>query len=256
MMNPLVSVIVPLYNYEKYIKWCLKSIFKQDYDNFEVIIINDCSTDNSVEVVNSFRRDFLTLLSSPVNSGYSFCKNLGIEAAKGDIITILDADDMMTKNSISVRVKALLKYNVDFIHAKAITIGPNTSLKQAYAIDPHKAIRGHARIHAQTVLYKKEIHRKFGLYDEKLRSRADKEMWCRLFGWNDQEKQKVSKKFINVDVAYYRHHPKSMMSMRRKNKKYNDEITMLLKQQYKLRKREGITKENTKFLGTLHAHGK
>jgi len=248
-MNPLVSVIVPLYNYEKYIKWCLKSIFKQDYDNLDVIVINDCSTDDSVKIVKSFARDYLTVLSSETNSGYSVCKNLGIAAAQGDIITVLDADDMMTKNSISSRVKALLKYDVDFIHAKAITVGPDVGLKQAYSINPKKAIRGHARIHAQTVLYKKDIHKRFGLYDEKLRSRADKEMWWRLFGTNDDDLQRVTKKFIDADVAYYRHHPKSMMNMRRRKTKYNDEVTRILKQQYELRKKEGITKENTKFLG-------
>jgi len=156
---------------------------------------------------------------------------------------------MMTKNSISSRVKALLKYDVDFIHAKAITVGSDVSLKQAYAINPKKATRGHARIHAQTVLYKKDVHNRFGLYDEKLRSRADKEMWWRLFGTNDDDLQRVTKKFIDVDVAYYRHHPKSMMNMRRRKTKYNDEVTSILKQQYELRKEEGITKENTKFLG-------
>ena len=247
-MNPLVSVIVPLYNYEKYIKWCIKSILKQDYDNFEVIVINDCSTDGSVEVINSFPRDFLTLLTTQTNSGYSVCKNIGISSAKGDIITVLDADDMMTQKSISSRVKALLKYDVDFIHAKAITVGPDVGLKQAYTIDPKKATRGHARIHAQTVLYKRDIHKKFGLYDENLRSRADKEMWCRLFGYNDNDEQKVAKKFIDYDVAYYRHHKKSMMQMRRKKPQYNDEVTRILKEQYELRKREGITRENTKFL--------
>jgi len=250
MGRPLVSVIVPLYNYEQYIKWCLKSILRQDYGNFEIIVINDCSTDNSVKIVKSLqdRADNITLLKTPVNSGYSVAKNIGITHSKGKIITVLDADDMMTEKSISRRVFGLLDYKVDFVHAKAINVEYNTSLKQAYKINHKNAVRGHARIHAQTVLYKKNIHRKFGLYDEKLRSRADKEMWWRLFGHNDNELQRVSKKFINIDAAYYRCHKKSMMSMRKKNKKYNDKVTRILNKQDKLRRREGITRKNTKFL--------
>jgi len=248
--NPLVSVIVPLYNYEQYIKWCLKSIFNQDYDNLEIIVIDDCSTDNSRNIVKSLqsKKDNLILLKTMKNSGYSVAKNIGIVKSKGEIITVLDADDMMTKESIACRVKALLKCGGDFIHANAIDIEHDTSLKQAYAIDPKNAVRSKARIHAQTVLYKKDIHRKFGLYDEKLRSRADKEMWWRLFGHSDKDEQKVNKKFLNMDVAYYRHHKKSMMQMRKKNKAYDDEVTKILYKQYKLRKRDGITQDNTRFL--------
>ena len=89
--NPLVSVVVTLYNYEKYIKDCLLSIKKQDYDNIEIIVVDDCSKDESVNVANSV--DDVKVIALTENKGYSFCKNVGIKSSKGEVIVLLDADD-------------------------------------------------------------------------------------------------------------------------------------------------------------------
>jgi len=110
--------------------------------------------------------------------------------------------------------------------------------------------RTKAKVHAQTVLMARWVHQKFGLYDEKLRSRSDKEMWWRLFGYGCEGPLLITKVFIKDDVAYYRQHKKSMMSMRRVNKRYDKEVTGLLNRQSKLRRTDGITKENTRFLET------
>ena len=111
MDRPLVSVIIPLFNYQKYIKWCLNSIIKQTYDNIEIIVINDCSTDNSVEVVKKIQSNVnnIILIELKKNSGYSVAKNEGIIVSKGEIITVLDADDMMTKKSIEKRERKLIE---------------------------------------------------------------------------------------------------------------------------------------------------
>jgi len=110
-----------------------------------------------------------------------------------------------------------------------------------------KAKRQNPRIHAQTVMLKREVHQKFGLYDENLRSRSDKEMWWRLFGKNDQCEFKVDKKFIKTDVAYYRWHNQSMMANRRKDPSLQKRLTAQLEAAYNMRQK-GITKENTRFL--------
>ena len=249
MIRPLVSVVVPLYNYAKYIKYCIKSILKQDYDNFELIVVDDCSTDDSCKVAKRYECDKVKILKMSKNSGYSAAKNEGIIVSKGEFITCLDADDMFTKNSISSRMNAIFEYGVPFVHANAINVYGDCSLKQAYAIPKKKITRTKARIHAQSVLMARWVHQKYGLYDEKLRARSDKEIWWRLFGkYDSNDNGKIKKVFIEKDVAYYRQHTKSMMSMRRKNKKYDKNIAKILHQQYELRKKEGITKENTRFL--------
>ena len=245
MSDPLVSVIVPLYNYRNYIRDCIQSIKNQDYLNYELFVIDDCSTDDSYEVVKSFQNEKIKVIKLDVNRGYSTAKNEAIIMSQGDLITCLDADDMMTKDSISVRVRALLENDSLFIHAMALTVSKKSTLKMCYGIVKGK--RQNPRIHAQTVMLKREVHQKFGLYDEKLRSRSDKEMWWRLFGKNDGCACKISKYFLKHDVAYYRLHNKSMMAKRRKDSKLQERLTKQLEKAYRMRQKE-ITVNNTRFL--------
>jgi len=247
MPDPLVSVIVPLFNYEKYIGDCIRSIKNQDYPNFELIVSDDCSTDNSYEVAKSFECNNIKVIRMSENLGYSKAKNEAIIASQGELITCLDADDMFTRNSISCRVRAMRDQGVGFIHARAISVRGGVTLDQCYQMKPPYT-RETPKIHAQTVMLKRKVHRKFGLYDEVLRSRADKEMWIRLFGKNCAGKHLVKKGFIKRDVAYYRRHKKSMMSRRRKNKPLQRLLTSQLQAAIKLRSKRGINRGNTRFL--------
>jgi len=244
--EPLVSVIVPLYNYSMYIGDCIKSIQNQDYKNWELFVVDDCSTDNSYDIAKSFESDErIKVMKTEINSGYSKAKNEGIIASKGELLTFLDADDMFLKNSISIRVKALRDNDVPFVHAKAIVVKGGISLEQAYNIPDGKKYKN-ARIHAQTILYERWIHKKFGLYDEDCRSKADKEMWFRLFGWG-LKSPKIKRHFIKKNVAYYRKHNNSMMKKRRRNPKLQKRVTAQLKASYEMRlKKIDIT--NTRFL--------
>lgn len=244
----LVSVIVSLYNYEKYISDCLQSIINQDYDDYEIIVVDDCSTDNSFSVAKEFERDNISVIKLDINSGYSKAKNEGIIFSKGELITCLDADDLFTRNSLSVRVKCFKKRNALFVHAKAVSFRGDKSLEDCYAIDVRRAKRETPRIHAQAVMVKREVYQKYGLYDESLRSRSDKEMWWRLFGKDDNCKFKIKKYFLDKDVAYYRKHKKSMMVNRRKNPKLQKKLIKQLNFAYNTRQ-AGITSENTRFLG-------
>jgi len=244
--EPLVSIIVPLYNYSMYVGYCIESIQNQDYKNWELLVVDDCSTDNSYDIAKTFENDGrIKVMQTKENSGYSKAKNEGIVASKGGLLTFLDADDMFTTNSISIRVEALLKHDVPFVHARAIRVKGAISLENAYKI-PYNTISRNARIHAQTILYQRWIHKKYGLYDETLRSKADKEMWFRLFGWGCLE-PKIGKHFVKSNVAYYRKHGKSMMKKRSKNPKLQKKLTAKLKRAYKMRAIQ-IDSTNTRFL--------
>ncbi len=247
MPNPLVSVIIPLFNYERYIGDCIRSIQNQDYKNFELIVSDDCSADSSYQVAKSFECANIKVIRMEANLGYSKAKNEAIIVSQGEFITCLDADDMFTRNSISCRVKAILDQGVAFMHARAVNVRGDITLQQCYdLVPPYK--RETPKVHAQTVMLKRKVHRKFGLYDEGLRSRADKEMWIRLFGKNCAGKHLVSKGSIKNDVAYYRKHKQSMMSKRRKNKKLQMMLTNQLQMAIKMRAKQGITRINTRFL--------
>jgi len=107
---PLVSIVVPIYNEEKYIHACIKSVRMQNYDNFECIIVNDASTDDSVAIIEKFisKHKRFRLVQHEANKGLAASRNTGIKHAKGEFITFLDADDFLLQNSLASRVRALL----------------------------------------------------------------------------------------------------------------------------------------------------
>ena len=104
---PLVSVIIPLYNAEKYISETILSVLGQTYPNIEVLIINDGSTDNSFSVAKAYESDKIKVFSQP-NKGASAARNYGLREAKGEFIQFLDADDLLSTNKIEEQVKSLI----------------------------------------------------------------------------------------------------------------------------------------------------
>ena len=100
---PLFSIVIPLYNSEKYIKKCLLSVLKQKFYNYEILIINDCSTDNSLKICKKFEKkySFIKILNQKKNKGVSFCRNLGIQSSTGEYIIFLDSDDYLLNTSLN-----------------------------------------------------------------------------------------------------------------------------------------------------------
>jgi len=96
-----VSIIITVYNMEKYIKKCLDSVVNQTYSNIEIILINDGSTDNSEKIIKSYEKEYNNIkVISQVNSGPAIAKNVGLDNANGEYIMILDADDWIENNFI------------------------------------------------------------------------------------------------------------------------------------------------------------
>lgn len=95
---PLFSVIIPLYNKEAYIQQTVESVLQQSFSDFELLIVNDASTDESVSVVSQISDPRIQLIENPKNVGLSATRNHGISKASGDIIALLDADDVWLPN--------------------------------------------------------------------------------------------------------------------------------------------------------------
>tara|TARA_R110002124_G_scaffold68695_2_gene185535 strand:- start:20728 stop:21645 length:918 start_codon:yes stop_codon:yes gene_type:complete len=112
-----VSVIVPVYNVEAYLKECLDSLLNQDCDDYEVILINDGSTDSSLEIANEYKSIFKEklIIISQDNSGLSSARNNGIENAKGEYIYFLDSDDYINNDMLSLCINCFELYNVDIV---------------------------------------------------------------------------------------------------------------------------------------------
>ena len=107
----LISVIIPLYNKEKTIVHTLSTVMSQTYKCFEVIVVNDGSSDDSVQLINDNFSDSRIRIISQENSGVSVARNKGVEEAKGDWIAFLDADDEWLPDYLSTLMNALIKYS-------------------------------------------------------------------------------------------------------------------------------------------------
>lgn len=111
---PLISIIVPVYNVELYIETCIKSLIEQTYKNLEIIIIDDGSDDNSLNICKQYAlKDKRIKLIHQKNSGVSAARNKGIGAAAGDYIGFVDADDYCDKNMFKYLYESLIKYEAD-----------------------------------------------------------------------------------------------------------------------------------------------
>lgn len=114
MENQLISVIVPVYNVEEYLKQCLDSILEQTFSNYEVILINDGSTDSSGLICQEYaEKDSRIRYFEKENGGLSDARNYGIEQAQGEYLTFVDSDDFLDKMHLNVLYTALVSNNVD-----------------------------------------------------------------------------------------------------------------------------------------------
>ena len=111
-----VSIIVPVYNTSKYLNKCIDSIIKQTYKNIEIVLINDGSTDNSLEILKYYESmDKRIIVIDKRNTGVSDTRNIGISASTGEYIMFIDSDDFIDENTIEIMLKYIIKKDVDVV---------------------------------------------------------------------------------------------------------------------------------------------
>ena len=119
---PAISVIIPLYNVEKYVGECFDSLLAQTFQDFEVIVVDDCSTDNSVAIVESYKEKFggrLKLIKTLKNSGNAgLPRNKGIALSRGEYISFIDPDDTVTPAALEELYSAAQKFEADVVHCE------------------------------------------------------------------------------------------------------------------------------------------
>lgn len=115
-MSKKVSVIVPVYNIENYIEGCIKSLISQTYNDIEIILVDDGSTDNSLNVCEQFAGiDNRIKIVNKANGGLSSARNAGIDVATGDYIIFVDGDDYIAANTLLELVSQIEKYDADIV---------------------------------------------------------------------------------------------------------------------------------------------
>ncbi len=107
-----LSLIIPVYNTSKYLKRCLDSVLNQTYKNLEIIIINDGSTDNSLDILKEYKDERIKLIDKK-NEGVSIARNMGIDASTGDLIGFIDSDDAIVPDMCETMVKNMIDYESD-----------------------------------------------------------------------------------------------------------------------------------------------
>ena len=117
--TPLISVVIPAYNAEQFLDETLESVLSQTYENWECIIVNDGSTDNTESVAKKWcEKDSRFRLTNKENGGLSSARNWGIKESKAEYIAFLDADDILTSDNLEVRINVLIEQNVDLVATK------------------------------------------------------------------------------------------------------------------------------------------
>ncbi len=184
--NPLVSVIIPCFNSEKFIGETLDSILGQSYENFEILVVNDGSTDGSLNVLNGFR-DRIKIINQK-NVGVSSARNHGILRSKGELIAFCDSDDIWHKSKLEVQVNPLLEdprtgmvfnqrkpfHNLDEID---LTTKSECKFDQK---DFFYELLEHNKVDCSSVLVRKLLLAKSGLFDTTQVGAEDTDLWLRL----------------------------------------------------------------------------
>lgn len=180
--NPLVSVIIPCYNHARFLPERMESVLGQTYRNFEVIILDDCSSDNSREVIEQYRTDphVTNIVYNEQNSGSPFKQwHKGIGLAKGDIIWIAESDDSCGKDLLSELVPIYVNNNCSLAFARSLRMDEEGHIhgKVEYQNDLSESINMSGRRFIESYLYEKNLvmNASSAIFCKKAALKADKQ---------------------------------------------------------------------------------
>lgn len=140
MNEPLVSIITPVYNAERFLSDTIKSVQNQTYKNWEILLIDDCSKDNSAQIIKEFQKydNRIKYIKLKKNSGASVSRNEGIRNAKGRFISFVDSDDIWKPEKLEIQIKYMLKENLGFTFTSYRYMKENGELTNKIAKAPSK----------------------------------------------------------------------------------------------------------------------
>ncbi len=137
-MDELVSIIMPSYNTAKYIKETIESVINQTYTNWELLIVDDCSTDNTDEIVKKFKDERIKYFKNEKNSGAAISRNKALREAKGKWIAFLDSDDLWHKEKLEKQIKYMKDNNYHFSYTQYEEIDENSNSLNRLITGPKK----------------------------------------------------------------------------------------------------------------------
>lgn len=185
-MNPSVSVIMPVYNGELYVRKAIDSLLKQTFTDFELIIINDGSTDRSMEIIESFNDPRILIIKNIKNTGLSAVRNQGLSAARCEFIAILDCDDIALPERLYTQKHFLDNHPSIGLLGTAVDLIDETGKKKGVrwksemTVDELRiALLFHNRFAQSSIMLRKSILRQ-EIYREGYAPAEDYDLWLRL----------------------------------------------------------------------------
>ena len=194
MSSQLVSVIMSVHNNEATVNTAIESILGQSYKNIELIITDDCSSDNSLSIIKKYLdKKNVKLIENSENKGLTKSLNSMIKVAKGKFIARQDADDISLYNRIQVQVDLINKFNLDFVSSRAISLQTKKYIPNISFNLPYKFLIRYKNpfIHG-TLIIKKNVLLELGNYDERFKYAQDYKLM--IDALDKQYKYKVLRK--------------------------------------------------------------
>jgi len=210
-MPNLVSVIIPNYNYAAYLRESIDSVLNQDYEAIEVIVVDDGSTDESLEILRSYGSQIKVI--EITNSGAPTARNFGLMMAQGRYIAYLDADDYWLKTKISSQVKHLLEKKTDLVYCKMTVIDTSANTSTVSEESREGSFKNEFLFHPtqtpfppSTALMTRELVARAGMWDTTFKSPAeDFDYFRRCAKFTDFA-------IVNEALVIHRNHSKSLTS--------------------------------------------
>jgi len=220
-MNPLVSIITPNYNASKYIDETIQSVIKQTYSNWELLIVDDCSTDNSVAIIKKYQGldKRVRLLRLDKNSGAAIARNKAIEASKGDFIAFLDSDDRWFENKLEIQVSFMNNKNCKLSYTSYYSVNESNQKSKLIVAKKkmtYKNLLTSNYIGCLTAMY--SVNHLGKVYMPIISKRQDWALWLKI------TKSNIIAEGIQIPLAFYNNRQNSVSSNKINLLKYNWEI--------------------------------
>ena len=182
-MEKKVSIVIPTFNCARFIAQTISSVLIQNYKNFEIIVIDDCSSDNTVDIISAINDSRIKIIQNKRNRGAAYCRNIGIENSSGEYIAFLDGDDLWAADKLSNQINFMEKHNYGFCYTDYQLIDENgQSLGIRYSgpnVVTHKMFLKIDYIGTSTVIYKRSIFPNLSIPDT-IFKRNDDALWLTL----------------------------------------------------------------------------
>ena len=237
-----VSIIIPVYNVENYLAKCLDSVISQTYKNIEILLINDGSTDSSLDICERYRQiDSRVIVINKKNSGVSASRNKGLSQATGDYIMFIDSDDWIERDYVYEAEDYIEKNNFDFVRCSYVREQKNRSIdeEQVFEGDEEndsngeeflsRIVRGEIRSYVWLLIIKSEVIQKFNIcFNEKMKIYED------LLFYVDLLKYNCKFGILNIKKYHYIYRTNSALG---NNKNFQEKLKSYVTLNQEIRKR-------------------